>query len=260
MNLLITSPSAIAEVNLSFHLYDRIWEMSLKVARIFFSCDNRWPGMLSDLEIYSKCLDHYLMETVKCRSVVVCVVCDLWQEKTNTQLYPWVLTDHLVMDHPPLMEHTAGDGQMFQTSSQCTSILSSLTQLWHWVCVLKEKGSLWCLEQIWYHPHWFWYVYAGFTLCCPEWHLALFVLINHWSWHSSILPVRWWGGSRSEVWTSNAEQMKRCSLHQSFVEPDTAWSQPIAFWHLWFAQGLWPCFSVDKEKKVVSTTGFFHSW
>lgn len=145
MNLFITSPSANAEVNLSLHLYSKIWEISLKVARICFSCGHRWPGMLSDLEIYSECLSHYLMETVKCRSVVVCVVCDLWQEKTNTRVYPWVFTGHLVMDHPPLMEHTAGGGQMFQSPSQCTPILPSLTQQWHWVCVLKEEGSLWCL-------------------------------------------------------------------------------------------------------------------
>lgn len=88
MNLFITSPSANAEVNLSLHLYSKIWEISLKVARICFSCGHRWPGMLSDLGIYSECLGHYVMETVKCRSVVACVVCDLWQEKTNTQVYP----------------------------------------------------------------------------------------------------------------------------------------------------------------------------
>lgn len=88
MNLFITSPSANAEVNLSLHLYSKIWEISLKVARICFSCDHRWPGMLSDLEIYFECLGHYVMETVKCRSVVACVVCDLWQEKTNTRVYP----------------------------------------------------------------------------------------------------------------------------------------------------------------------------
>lgn len=88
MNLLITSPSANAEVNLSLHLYSKIWEISLKVARICFSCGHRWPGMLSDLEIYSERLSHYLNETLKCRSVVVCVVCDLWQKKTNTWTYP----------------------------------------------------------------------------------------------------------------------------------------------------------------------------
>lgn len=168
MNLLITCPSANAEANLSLHLYNRIWEISLKVARICFSCGHRWPGTLSDLEVYSECLSHYLMETVKCRSVVVCVVCDLCQEKTNARLYLWVFTDHLVMDQTPLMEHTAGDGQVFQSPSQCHPILSSLTQPWHWVCVSKEKGTLWCLEQIWHHSHWFWYVYAGFTPVLPR--------------------------------------------------------------------------------------------
>lgn len=61
MNLLITSPTANAKVNLSLHLYSKIWEISLKVARICFSCGHRWPGMLADLEIYSKQLSHYLI-------------------------------------------------------------------------------------------------------------------------------------------------------------------------------------------------------
>lgn len=83
MNLLITSPSANAKVNLSLHLYGKIWEISLKVARICFSCGHRWPGMLSDLKIYSESLRLYLIEALKYGSVVVCCVCDLWQEKTN---------------------------------------------------------------------------------------------------------------------------------------------------------------------------------
>lgn len=58
--------------------------------------------------------------------------------------------------------------------SQCTPILSSLTQPWHWVCVLKENGSLWCLVQIWHRSHWFWYVYAGFTLVLPRMAFGLF--------------------------------------------------------------------------------------
>lgn len=85
MNLLITSPSVNAKVNLSLHLFGKIWEISLKVARICFFCGHRWPGTLSDLKIYSESLRHYLIETLKYNSVVVCCVCDLWQEKTNTR-------------------------------------------------------------------------------------------------------------------------------------------------------------------------------
>lgn len=87
MNLLITSLSANAKVNLSLHLYSKIWKISLKVARIYFSCGHRWPGMLSDLEICSERLSRRLIETLKHRSVVVCVVCDLWQ-KADTGAYP----------------------------------------------------------------------------------------------------------------------------------------------------------------------------
>lgn len=65
--------------------------------------------------------------------------------------------------------------------------------------------------------------------CYPEWHLALLILINHCSWHSSILPVRRWGDSRSEAWALNSVQMKHCNLHQSFVEHNAAWSLPTAF-------------------------------
>lgn len=43
--------------------------------------------MLSDLEMYSEQLSHYLIETLKCKSVVVCLVCDLCQ-KTNTWVHP----------------------------------------------------------------------------------------------------------------------------------------------------------------------------
>lgn len=172
MNLLITSPSANPEVNLSLHLCNRIWEISLKVARIFFACGRRWPGMLSELEIYSQYIGHYVMETVECRSVVVCVGCDLWQEKTNTVV---PMSVHWPFCHgASTSDGTHWDGQMFQSPSQYTPILSSWTQLWHWVCVLKEKNSLWCLEQIWHRSHWSWYVYAGFTLLLPRMALGPF--------------------------------------------------------------------------------------
>lgn len=200
------------------------------------------------------------MEAVKCRSVVVCVVCDLWQEKTNTQLYPWVFTGHFVMGHPPLM-----DTQQEMVRSMVPepiSVQAHLIQLNPAVAlglVLKEKDSLWCLEQIWNRSHWLGYIYAGLRCCYPEWRLALLILMNHLPWRSSILPVRWWGGSRNEAWASYAEHMKHCSLHQNFGEPNAAWSLPIAFWHLWVPQGLWPCFSVDKDRKVVCTTSFPHS-
>jgi len=69
--------------------------------------------MLSDLEIYFEHLSRYLIETQKCRSVVVCDACDLWQEKTHTRAYLRVFTGRLVMDCMLLMEHTVGDGQMF---------------------------------------------------------------------------------------------------------------------------------------------------
>lgn len=96
--------------------------------------------------------------------------------------------------------------------------------------------------------------------CYPEWHLALLVLINHRSWHSSVSPVRWWGSSKSEACALNAEQMKHCSLHQSFVEPDAAWSPSVAFWHLWVHR----CFDLASlytgEKEVVCNTGFARSW
>lgn len=89
-----------------------------------FVCTEKLPGYAllvatgvlacsSDLEIYSERLSHYLMETLKCGSAVVCVICDLWQEKTDVQGYPRVFTGHLVLDHTPLMEHTVGGGQMF---------------------------------------------------------------------------------------------------------------------------------------------------
>lgn len=255
MNLLITSASAIAEVDLSLHLYGRIWQISLKVARICFSCGHRWPGMLSVLEIYSECLNHYLMETVKCRSVVLCVVCYLWQDKTNTVVpmsvhWPWII--HLwwnsrrwshvpdpISVHPHFIQLTScGTGFVFWKRRAVCGAWS------------KSGSILTDFYMFMLDLHW----------CYPEWHLALFVLINHWSWHSSIFPVRRWEGSRSEAWASNAEQMKCCSLHQSFVEPDTAWSLPIAFWHLWVPQGLWPCFCVDKDRKIVCSTGFSHSW
>lgn len=79
MNLLITSLSANAKVNLTLHLYSKIWEISLKVARICFSSGRRWPGMLSDLEIYSEHLGHCLIETQVCSGL--CCVSPLAEDK-----------------------------------------------------------------------------------------------------------------------------------------------------------------------------------
>lgn len=95
--------------------------------------------------------------------------------------------------------------------------------------------------------------------CCPEWHLALLVLINCWSWHLSIFPVRWWGGSRSEAWASNAEQMKHCSLHQSFVEPDAGLESTHHILTPLTSTGALTLL-LCRQRKIVSSMGFSHSW
>lgn len=63
MKLPIASPRPNAEENLSLHLYSKILETHLKVARMCFTCNHGWPGVLSDLEVCSEHLSHYLIET-----------------------------------------------------------------------------------------------------------------------------------------------------------------------------------------------------
>lgn len=120
--------------------------------------------------------------------------------------------------------------------------------------VLREK-SAWCKSGIAVTD--FYMFMLGSHRYYPEWHLSLLVLVNHWSWPSSISPVRQRGGSVSEACALNPEQMKHCSLLQSMVELDIAWSPSIAFWHLWVPQVLWPQFTVPwREGGCVLTWVF----